>query len=79
MSKILDELKKQEEIEGLTDDLKLVHKIYQAIMATSRSGNAFNILIGVKYHGKTLDALRFRYTTPLVRELMKLERAMNDK
>lgn len=73
MSKILNELKKQEEIEGLTDDLKMVHKIYLAVLSTSRSANAFNTLVDIRFHGKSLDALKFRYTTPLVRELMKIE------
>ena len=68
----MDQLKHQEKVEGLTDDLKLVYKVYDAILETSRSANTFSNLVNVHYKGDGLNSKPFRYTTPLVRKLMDM-------
>ena len=73
MGKIMDELKAQEKIEGLTEDLKLVYKIYDAVLRTSRSSNTFREIVEVQFMGTYPNSKKFRYTSPLVRELMKIK------
>ena len=74
MGKTMDQLKHQEMVEGLTDDLKIVYAVYDAILETSRSQNAFNTLVSVHYKGEYPNSKPFRYTTPLVRKIMAIEK-----
>lgn len=61
MSNILNELKIQEEIEGPSDSIEMVKKLYHSGIT---SGNLFRELTRVKFHryGKnSYECHRFRY------------------
>jgi len=73
MSKIERALKYQEQQEGLTDDLKLVKEIYDAVLRTSRSEIAFSQLTKSVFIGKYPNSRRYIYLSDLAKEILKIK------
>jgi len=73
MSKIEIALKYQEQQEGLTDDLKLVKEIYNAILRTSRSEIVFSQLTKSVFIGKYPNSHRYIYLSDLAKEILKIK------
>lgn len=76
MGKVLKRLKKQEQIEGLTEDLILVKKWYEIVASNSASSNMFHELVKVKHYryGKmSYESYAFYYPTNELKSLVSLK------
>ena len=80
MSKVLIAMKKQEEIEGLTEDLKEVKKIYEAL---SNKGDGkiwsseWSVLVETRFHkyGKhSYQSFRFYYPSKTYLAIKEIQR-----
>ena len=76
MSKVLDDINKQESIEGLTEDLKLVKAWYDIVCKNSSSSNTFHALVKVefrRYGTASFHCHRFYHPSAELKELLQLK------